>query len=70
MRDAIETQDRPISNNFLGLNRGRSEDSDDIMDTEIDRKTHQMFDRLEFGSVAGLHHGATGKVDAVTPVRR
>ena len=46
MRDAIETQDRPISNNLLGLNRGRSEDSDDAMDTEIDRKTHQMFDRL------------------------
>ena len=35
MRDAIETQDRPISNNLLGLNRGRSEDSDDAMDAGL-----------------------------------
>ncbi|WP_421858047.1 hypothetical protein [Oceanicaulis sp.] len=46
LRNTIETQDRPITNNLLGFNRGRSEDADEVMDTEIDRKTHQIVDRL------------------------
>jgi len=46
MRDAIETDERPITRNLLGLNRNAADEAGDAMDTEIDRKTHQIVDRL------------------------
>lgn len=46
MRDSIETTDRPIQNNLLGLNRLQPDEAGEAVETEIDRKTHQIVDRL------------------------